>query len=1131
MIFVTVKQWFALCAANLNQITYETFLDDRDLWEELPTIIEGLLRRAITFTPSQGHGTWQCFEEFFMDFGQLALHMLQLDTSGLSSIPDDPDIQVPDSIAKGYLPSLGWILQISNIPFFRTLVRLNHVEVANLIARVSDQLADAPVNALERVSEYASWAFPLLPRFPHLAHILISALNVAHSLVQSGIERRNHDAGDEYLDTPVLVQTIKRAYQLFRIVDEKFQTHVSKKSSWVTSEISEPLLQYIGNVYQTYSALDSACLSRLARDLSLELPEDTTPEDSSTIAFYSWRFGALKRHFMEGRMELRVFGMETMQGDLVNVWRQYIQNNPEGIEHPVIQSLIKFLRENKIIDYIVGVGSHPQLISRSGNIIGFLVVTCTYTDADTDTIWKAVTDSQDQRTVGEVLTMLIRTFVMHPASSTALLYLCSKLLELPLSRFDPRMLEFCDQLFNGLRDKHGERHRTDTMDMMHVDALPLRLCVRLIRESTLCEDFSTEHKTNLQRFASIQLSSFLNLGISEIDKLDVYERCIQDIADRNEFASGSIQALNALLPGYDSQEIRKLATDFELTSLVIMELVHFWDASQSDFSDMFSKNALLSRIQLLNRIIDKVPDTITPDLSDILWTKVFMTEKVEFARALLWEMLCRATGHSGTQNPFIERCLRQYLPELSPDKYSREVLSFAEQAVGYEIRFNPPSVPAENEVMNLPGMDRIWHIILTAPPGTIENMATSFAIDVYLDHTLIRRAPASAAEATHISLVGRCVEQIKSAATKLKTFSGGMSSGEDEPMITAADEIEVRAEGLRLSRSLLFLQQLFQGLRSRPQYTPPQSQAPELPERFGKGDPVEISYQTFSTGSQSKVRTLRIGGLSTAAELVDRLTRVTGFSKFTAIYGGQKINLLDTPDATVQDLKFKGLLIIRKIGDGPSFLAAGRRQSLTLVDSEVLKHFDDLYDLLDLEDTYAREIYDFLICFQPQERVRELVKDTAKTEENIFPMRKPYKLLYSVQALSACLREESLEVGPRVHSPSLVMPADFQKMKPNEAFISHSVKILVAALIRPQMRTILENDLKIVFAYHLIECLLSALLGRQEILQVLNFDHLLNWYSESRDLPYASRRRTASQAVAELFRASSKPHEFPAHRS
>jgi ubiquitin carboxyl-terminal hydrolase 34 len=896
-------------------------------------------------------------EGFFLDFARLALHMLNLDTLALSQLAEEADVQTPEMMSRTYLPSLGWILQISNIPFFRAMERLNHMELANLVARVNDQIASSPVGAMEQLSEFVDWTFSLLPRWPHLAPVLVSALNVAHNMVESGNERRNHGARDDLIDSPVLAQTIKNGYTLFRNVDEKYQAHISKKSSWVTSEISESLLRYIGVAYQAFSLLDRSFVLRLARELSIELPDDVKPEESFPIIHLGWRFGVLKRHIMEGRMELRVFGMESMQSDLVTAWRQHIQGNPEGIEYPIIQYIVNFLRENRIVDYIVGVGSHPQLISRSGNIVGFLVVTSTYTDADTDTIWKAVTESQDQRTVSEVLTMLTRTFIMHPASSTALLYLCSKLIELPLNRFDTRMIEFCDQLLHNVRDKHGERTRHEPLDILHVDSIPLRLCVRLIRESTAFDEFSVEHKTALQKFASVQLSSFLSLGMSEADKLDVYERCIQDIAEMNQFASGSIQALNALLPVYDAHEIRKLTLDFDLTRLMIMEFCHVWQTDQSDFTDSFSKNALLSRIQLLNRIIDKVPETITAELSDTLWTKVFMTEKVGQARAALWDMLCRVTGHCGTPNPFIERCLHEYMPDLSPEKYSPEILAFAEQAVGYEIRFNPPPVPGEGEIISLPGMDRIWHLILTAPPGTIESMATSFAIEIYLDHMLIRRAPSSAAEATHISLVDRCVEQIRSAATRLKSSRDSLTNGEDETMAGVGDEQEIRAAELRFSRSLLFLQQLLQGLRTRPQYSPPQGQAPDLPERLGKGDLLEIPYQCFNGGTQSKVRTLQIGDLCTTAELVDRLVRLTGFSKFSTIYGGQKLNLMENPDATLRDLKFRaGLLIIRKISDGPELSHTGRRQSLTLVDSEVLKYFDDLYDLLSLEDKLAKEV-------------------------------------------------------------------------------------------------------------------------------------------------------------------------------
>lgn len=43
----------------------------------------------------------------------------------------------------------------------------------------------------------------------------------------------------------------------------------------------------------------------------------------------------------------------------------------------------------------------------------------------------------------------------------------------------------------------------------------------------------------------------------------------------------------------------------------------------------------------------------------------------------------------------------------------------------------------------------------------------------------------------------------------------------------------------------------------------------------------------------------------------------------------------------------------------------------------------------------------------------DLVKSADKNERDMFPMDKPYSFLYSVNALSACLREEALKVSYR----------------------------------------------------------------------------------------------------------------------
>lgn len=996
-----------------------------------------------------------------MNYGQLALHLVRLDTLLLNQSLDSNMVE-PELMSRMYLMALGWSLQLNNIPLYRNMERIYGSQVVNLVSRVNDQLAAPPFDAMQKLTELGSSILASIHRWPYLSHLLAPLMTVTLNMTESGNERRRYGADYDIVASPTSAQTAQAAYNLVKAVDSIYQAHITKKMPWITSDSNEPMLRTISLTYHALAQRDANLRSKLAKDLSIDLPEDAIPDECSLIVHYGWKFGALKKLIMDGRMELRVHGIEAMQQDLVNAWRHHIQNSPSGLQHPLAPFLIGYLRDNKIIEYIVGVDSHPQIISRSGNIIGFLIVTNNYTENDTDIIWETVTESQDSRTVSEILGILTRTFHMHPSTSPVLLNVCSKLLELPVDRFDARMIDFCDQLFHQIREKHGQRNNVNAMGVLHVDGIPLRLCVRLIRESVAVQGVSVEHKATLQRFGSAQLTHFSVAGLSEADKMGMYERCIGDIAEMNQFTVGSVQALNALLCGQDSQEMRKLAEEFDLTRLAIEEIAHAVRTNQTDFTDSFSRNGFVSRVQMLSRIIDRVPDTITAELGDMLWNEIFMsTALVLQGRRALWETLCGLAANGLKQNPFIERCIHEFIPGLSPEQYSQEILSFAKQSIIYEIRFNPPPLAKENEVVFIPGMDRIWKFILTAPPNSIETAATNFAIDVYLDHNVINTAPPSAVEATHISLVDRCVEQLKSAAAQLKLFNH-VHHGKDESMKEAAPEDEIRSAEISFSRSLLFLRQLLQGLRIRPQYSPPQGVPPGLPGTPVKGEPLEIPYQSFNGSVQSKVQTLLIGDLSTASELADKITQVTGFSKFKTIYGGQKVDLLEKPDLVLRDVKLgSGLLLVRKEADTPELSPAGRRQSMTSVDSEVIKYFDDIYDLLNLEGHLAKEIYDFLVVFPPQDRVVELVKSQDKNEQDMFPMEKPYIFLYSTNTLSEIFREEAAKPSPEME------------------FASHSVHVLVSALTRPEMTTALEESpTKLRFATSLVECLTLGLLAK-----------------------------------------------------
>ncbi|KAL4978597.1 hypothetical protein BDW66DRAFT_16203 [Aspergillus desertorum] len=1058
IVLAMVKQWLDDVANSLGNFTYDTFTDSRLFWDDVPMLADCLLRRAEPFRPDDSADFWRCLEGFLINYARLAFHLIYLDAQLLGRLTNETDPPELDLMSRNYLHSLGWFLSYDKNPFYVTLQRQYGHELPNMIARLNDRVLAAPINGIQCLTAYISSIAALIPRWPQLSQPLIQALRVVHDLAEPRNNNSGYGVDDQLTDIHGHQQAMNAIYNLVQSVDALYQDHITKKSPWITNDASATVLRHLSNTYMALCNQNTRLALRVADDLSIHVPEDAPPSSLPVIVFYGWRFGVLKKHIMDGRMELRVAGIDTMQGDFVNVYSQYIRRDiPTGLHNPVVQFMLKMLRESRIVEYMVSIESHPQLISRSHNIVGFLIVTGTYTDADTDTIWRTVTESPDSRTVSEVLGMLMKTFSLHHDLS-GLLYLCSKLLELPLTHFDQRMVEFCEQLFLVLRERNPVRQ--DSFDRLQVDVRPLRLCVRLIRESAATEDLAVDQKASLQKFAGAQLSSFMDVGLSDADKMDIYERCVQDIAEKNHFSVGSIQALNALLSSQDSQEIRKLATEFNLTHLLISEMAEVVQGHRTDFADNFSRNGFISRVQILSRIIERVPDSITSELGDLLWQKIFMSSSFpQQGRRILWDTFCAITRQIMVENPFIDRCIQQYLPKLSPSAdYSLEVLAFAKETINYEIRFHPPSSATENEVISIPGMDRIWNFILTAPPNSIEADATAFAIEVYLDHSIIHRSPSSSVEATHMALVDRCVDQLKSAASKLKSYAGDLANLDGETMAVEVPSDGTLADELKFSRSLFFLRQFLQALRARPQYSPSQNSPPSIPIQPEKGELIDIRYQAFDGGARSKVHTLRIGDLSTAAELVETLVKLTGFSKLMIIFSGQRIDLLEKPDQVLRDLKLSsGLLIVRRDPSGRGM--AGRRfQPLTSIDNEVLKHFDDLYDLLNLDDHLAREIYEFLIVFPPQEKIMDMVKSTDETAENMFPMNRPYSFLYSVNALSECLRQEALEPNP------------------SEPLVSHSVRSVVAALTRRELsETLGTSTTSIQLAASLVECLLSAL--------------------------------------------------------
>lgn len=1082
-----IANWIALCVerAERKQMDwYEVWSENQDFWDEIPAIFEGLLKRrytreALPYSPGTDRDVRTAFEDhfirqsttngveseqnalehLFLQFARLVSQFIRVDINTLQTSPDLTE--EPDLISTRSQLIFSWVLLVSSsndIPLWRLLSEYYSYDVDSLGAAVAANFVASPSDPLGHISTFIRLVYDRITHCPKMFKAAYYPVLVLQRLVGISIERSsgNVAGNDPYLD--IWRQTPREAAEIGRRLDAQLQVIVQKQIG-LSRDFIKDMCNHLPQLLSDVSQADPEVGQALFRERGGTVGTDDLAEVPQLV-HRAWKFTLLKQCIMSGRMEVRVQALDSMCVDLVDAYKLY---GSHRYNHPVMQYLANFILHNKLVEYLVGVDSHIQLVERSANIAGFLVVTRKYTTHESDAIWHVVSTNQDPRFVAAILRMLKDIFSL--AQYHTLLYFCQKLNELPLESFDGAMIEYASALLAAIREK------LRLIQQRELDMPPYELCIRLIRKATASQSDPANGLSTVFHFASRELQDLLRWGPSAEDRRAIYVECVQDITAKNSSSTGSICVINSLL--LQGQTIRDTAIDldtltseFDLTRLVIEETAHILQLEPSPISLPNGETILTSRLDLLARIITGAPSTIDSTLGEQLWRSIAENKALSPGqRDLGWNMLCTVTGRLRTRNVFIDQCIETHLPRLQPQYFTPGVLNMAQQVIQYEHRMVPQRPPSEHEIIQITGSELVWRIILTAPNQTIEEQAIHYFVSQYLDASIIRNAPRSAVEATHLALVDRCVRQLTSAASKLKAFSDGTTSGEDEPMVIVASDAEVMAEELRFGRSLMLLREILHGMRQRPHYSPrlPKTvEEPQVTDLSHGGELIRIRYQAFAPDESSPptMQEIEIGDLESCQVLKARLSHATGFAHFRTLSGGREIFLDKHPSKTLREMQLGPQPLMISKRDKPPTESSDHSsgEGLIAVEIELLKHFDDLYDLLGLEERLAEQIWEFLNAFPPQDRIRKLIMSNTSTELDIFPVGQPFKMMYSAATMQTVLDDQE------------------QKGLVSGQFVSHCVRLLVAALTSDTLLDAVVNEhLRLKALSRLVTCLLRFL--------------------------------------------------------
>ncbi|KAI9698068.1 MAG: hypothetical protein M1820_007576 [Bogoriella megaspora] len=849
-----------------------------------------------------------------------------------------------------------------------------------LDARGADNLARALGTLLEHLHDFSS-----------LGHNLRLGSAIMCSLGQMQLRFSNTDRP---LDTKSDKQPSLAicAYKTFEAVSAVLYASVEKSDLSLHTTVTRDLASELSLMPPIIARLNAQLARKLFANIisQLSVPDLFEPN----LLRSAWKMKLAKRLLRKGRMELRIFGIELLSSELLEIYGRYQHNSSANLDF-----VARLLIDERILDYIVGLDSHPQLISMSGNVVGFLAATHNYTSDHTDLIWATIIGHQDPRVVAATVAML--TYVVQFLDVPHLLDICSKLHETPLPKFTAEFKRLTDSA-SGKVLLAGDQHSLTTTTMS-----AFTIGLHIMRQSQKIQE---SQANDLLRFGyELFVRAYPQLKPVEM-RQDVLRSCVEDIKAGSHGATGSALALCSATQCFP--EDMGYLTEVLMAPTVLVEgLCTTIEDRGSNPPDSRFAARLRNYLQLLRCLLLCKPDLFPAEQDSVIWDHlVGSSSGSKHVRDSSWECLRLLVEQCLAVNAFIERGLERQLPRLHPSSFTPISYHFLDAAVKYQSKFHPPEFSEVSDTVPIPLSEQLWTCILTVPPNTIENNTISLLVNQYTLPDLVEGPLKSILEYTHVAVAQKCVDELELTSKKLEL--GVEEHSHQEATDTDAAREERELARLRFSRTLRFLTLMLTSIRSNGTLSPSEMKSSpkfkKLESIEATSEPLTIKYQTFDGNLQSDLRCFTVSDQDRIGDVLQRIGELSGFSSYKIISGGQQLDLGKDHSTTVGQSGFanRGLFLIVKRVDGEGrsntpIAAVGG----SAFERELIRHYDDLYDLMKGDDPLSYEAFDFLSLFKPQSKVLDLLTSESTSVTEMFPPNRPGKIIYALQSLKSYLHD------------------------------------------------------------------------------------------------------------------------------
>lgn len=740
---------------------------------------------------------------------------------------------------------------------------------------------------------------------------------------------------------------LAQGYGLYEAVSHLFAACIEKSVNQITPPAAADLINGLAYLLQICLRAGYEQTRSLIHEHQQRHP-DIPSNETVRVIVAEWRLAMLTKLIMSSQMQLRINAAQMMCQDLVRIWKESHDQPIELFHQPVLCHFSNELLQSGVVAYVLGPTCHPEVTGQSSNIVGFLFASHTFTEELMDLMWRTVTTCQISGVSESLLTTVAQT--AHLFFKDDFLCVFRKLQTVSIENFTPPMKEFCDKVVLHFIEKNDSIY----------DLLPYSLMFRLLKESSAPGPQSYKA---IQKWASNIILQLLRHGPSEEDRQSLQQDCLKDIAEKTRYTLGSIHALLLLCrPVSRERDLQQLTSQYNLPQLLVDELEHAINTREdAGISNAICGPENAPRLDLLTHVIfhARDRDAISQDLGRKLWDLlVGQRAASQEDRDCAWHSLSNAM-QSVSETPFLEACFKDYFPTLPPELFRPGSLDFIIQKLLPLMDRENTFILEDNESSEHLAIEQLWRIALTAPSGTIEQRAIAALVkDVYMENRSIHLMPLHRARKIHLALVSRCMRQLSSAAKYLIAgFENDVEDDADAMTIAVNDQQRSEQESI-FTRSLNIVREFHKLHQQTPHFSSPDMRSLVLPENKDvEGDSAELKYQSFDGDTQTDVKPLVIGRQNTAGSLLASLRDATGFDNYRLYYKGQPFTPSERDICkSLEDLQIHNGLILVKRETDEDDCPVHVRPGASPVEIEIMKHFDELWQYLALEERLASEV-------------------------------------------------------------------------------------------------------------------------------------------------------------------------------